>query len=597
MNLLKRLLAVLISLSLVPTASMAQALAKAPAPVAFSATVAAPSISAMPVIGAFSTPTALVPVLAAASLTPAALAPVAAAAATPVAVKPVLEVVSAKITASKPGSLEAASALETAYTGSLSAASADAVPGAPSALSSALKPSAAASSDDSSRVPSPRSPRSGKINVKLLAIIGGAVIVIGLIIGLLVHNGSAKNKVWEQSRAAQEVVKIESAIRSGDAETLFKIEAEARSRQKTSQDADAAKAKTLDAFDGLVALRGGTTGNAASTKPEQRPGGQLFTTWKNRLADAEAQAKQSGTIAPLARALSDLRAEIAKENTVAGVYAQDLRKFQAEVPVIGGAMGEQASKATTELGAFRFEAASEQGLHDQYYAAMRQIVADRLAATSSDFRASLERADRLSTLAAGTLSTLDDLADKVDNDFKTMAAERRAQKDNAAEAGRHTADPVLDAAGKPTYDSAGKAITQDNSQTWKDKAAQNAANAQAAAASAKANIEAFNRDVKTLRGDRAMESESLDKSLPKSADVGNPDWEHGIHRDLLEPWQLGNASTDFTEAEANDARARFGTAKGAVTSVQQTVDQRKKELKAAIDKAIDDEVARESKGW
>lgn len=585
---LKKLLAVALVAVLLPLPSPAQTIAAIKVPA---------SVTAAPVAGA-----AIVSPLNVSASLPATVLPSAAfgapilgavpAAAVPVQALPVLRSVSASISAAS--SDETGRTLTNSYDGALTGvASSEIAPVAgvtPTALPSLARSAAAERVTRAVVTAAARKNQSGAAVSKgtILGIVAG-VITIGALIFVLARNGSEKNKIWEQSPASKQVVQIDQARAAGDATTLFKIEAEARARQKTTQDADAKKAKTLDAFDGVVALRGGVNGNAVSSKPSERPGAQLPSTWKDRLTTDEAAARRSGDISRLARTLADLRAELAKENAAAGIYSEDLRKFQAEVPTFGGAMGAQADKASKDLNEFRAEAETEQALHDQYAAALRAIVSERLAATNPAFRGELERADRLARIASGALSTLDDQADKVDRDLKEMAAQRRAQRDNLAEADKHTADPGLAPNGDP--------IITDNSQDWKDKAAQNAANAQAAAASAKANIEAFNRDLASLRRDAALQEEGLDKSLPRSARVGQPDWQNGINRDLLEPWQLEDAARNFTEAEANDARARFGTAKGAVDAVQSAVKTRKNEVKQRVDEAVDAEIARQTKNW
>lgn len=594
---------------------------------------------AQPVFAASRSLSAPAAPLAALPALPALQAPVitpaqAAAVKTPLAALPQLSVTVAEVAAAQPGSAQAAASLdrhfeaaqpkasvsETSVTGSLSAA-------APSTLSPATSSTPAAR-------PAPRAVRSsdgGAVNAKVLAIVGAVVVTIAIVVGMFIHNGKKQDEFWKSSKASADVVLVEKARRSGDAETLLKIAAEARKRQAAEKeqvaDAKARHSDTVDgkkvsdveklaAFDGMVAARAELGANELGKDASKRIGGRRPEEWKQEIGLLDAEAKAAKFDGAVGRQLEKLQLEVARE-TAAGDQAQaDLAAFDAKVPGIGGGLlKEQSRLAGGELQKFRAdEVGAEAALYNAELAAVRGRIYDRLAAGSAEFRGHGERRDALTAVESGTLKSAVELAKSLDNDLRDMTqhlANKTARLKNAekllAEAEQLTHVPIYvqakDAQGNPMVDGQGRPVMvldryedqsgpkRDAARAERDAARSEADQARGLAISADRGAVALRTLVATLRRDGTLEREGLIGQIPEKV----PSIRVYIGYDW---YDVGSADLEFflnqlTEQQANEIRARFNGTLGGLEQARAEVQKRASAESDWLSRRVTDELQRE----
>jgi hypothetical protein len=554
----------------------------------------------------------------------------------PAAALPALQKLSAETGAAKPGSVESAASLDrhfdAAGSNGKNGSDAPSVLGTVSGASSSLSPSGA-SSPSPRATPPPRSPRDGQrgaVNVKLIAIIGGVVLAVAILVGALLHSGHKQDAFWKDSKASTDVVAVETARRAGDAESLFKIAAEARKRQaqETEQVADAksrhqdkigaqsvSDVEKLAAFDGMAAARAELGANDVSKDAARRMGGRLTSEWQAKLGTLDAEARAAGFEGKVARELDVLGTEVAGERAADARLQADVSAFSDKLPTLGGGLlKEQAQKARGELSAFESnELNAEAALQAQEAGAVRGRLYARLSSGSSEFKSHADRRDALASLADGSLKSAVELSESLDNDLRDMSTHLASKTTHLKEASRwddeaqrlqrvEVKDQAKDAQGNVMHDAAGNIVytvhyedqsgpARDNARRERDAARSEADQARGLGVSADRSAVALRTLVVTLRRDPLVAREGLQASVPATVP--------GIRVYIGYDWyDVGSADVDFflnqlTEQQANEVRARFGGVVEPLRQAQSEVNGRRSSESGWLDKRVDDELARE----
>lgn len=487
---------------------------------------------------------------------------------------------------------------------------------------SGLKPSSPAERQaESSTVPGKDLSRNSKPGRSSWIRIAAGFLMAAVIL-VITSCGKSKSDLWESSKSNQDIVAIEKARRAGDAETLIRIAREARTRQARSKELvadaksrgsktvnnatkdDVKTAQAYEAFDGLVGARGETNGNAVSRDPQQRIGEELPATWQERIAAAEAEARRSGFEGALALQLEALRSELGRENAAAGRIEGDIKSFDEQVPFLfGGRLKEQSAKAQQDLDEFKnTELTPEEALYQAAAASMRQRVSARLAQKSQEFQGHLSRMDRLAGLAEGQLKSAAELARAIDDDLRDMAVHRHNEAYNLLMASQNervaVRKPAFDRHGNPVYDAKGnrvyRTVYEDQSGPYRALAASEASAAQASAAGAKRGLEILRGMIASLHRDSAIQAEGLGPALPSGTNGTQIDPGHGPIFDFWADSTWAFFSNQFSEAQASEARARFGGVVEPLNRVEQEVARRRGAEAGWLQEQIEREIDRQA---
>lgn len=545
-------------------------------------------------------------------------------------------------------------ALDRAYTGSeaqgaptVSAASPSGGSGGGSG--SNLAPSSPNSAPQGSRVPSARSrmtSQRGAANVKVIAAIAGAVLVVALVIGLFIHRGNQKDKLWADSPAAAAVVQVETARRANDAETLFKIAAESRQRAaaRAEKIADArtrrlekvgersiAQEETLLAFDNLAAARAELNANEVSNDPARRIGKERPATWTSRLNELEADAKTTGFEGRIGTSLDSLAAEVSGENKAVAGLSQDVATFEQTVPSLGGAaLKEQREKARADVAGFQGEINAESGEHGSKLNAVRGRIYSRLEAGSAEFRDRSARRSALSTLESGTAATAATRAASVETELRAMADKIKV-RDEALKASVTLTDeakaadaearrleraevkvPVKNPDGTQATDANGSLLwtieIQDLSGPKKQEAAEKRRLAQAKLDEAhNAAIAARDAAVRAGRDrDELVRQAQLlaDDQTLKLEKLASPTQIPGVSVYVVWRWvDLDRQSVEFfyatlTYDQANELRAKFSATKGSFDEAKRAIGAARDAQANWLNGKVTEELERQKKaGW
>lgn len=511
---------------------------------------------------------------------------------------------------------------------------------------SGLQPS---SPNNSQRQPDgPRRPfnsQRGAANVKVIGIIAGAVLAVALIIGLIIHHGNQKDKLWSNSPAAAEVVQVEKARRANDAETLFKIagEAQKRAADRAEKIADAKSRRSdkvdgrsideeqsLKAFDELAAARATLNANEVSSDANRRVGKVRPETWNGKLNELESEAKATGFEGRIGNELDSLQGEIGVENKSLSEIGGKLADFEKQVPSFGGAaLKEQRQKAQADLAAFQKEVTGEFDQHSAKMGAVRGRIYDRLQQGNAEFRQVASRRDALAKLEAGPATTAADRASSVETELRNVADKLKIRDDANKEAVRlsdeaktHDAEakrleraevkvPVKDPqTGQQARDANGNLLwtieIQDLSGPEKEKAAQARRDAQAkldearnaaiaardAAVRAGRDRDDLVRDADLLRNDETLKGLRV-ASVPSSVP--------GVSVYVVWRWvDLDRQDADFfleviTYDQANELRAKFSTVKGGFDETKRAVGEARGAQDSWLSKKVTDELERQKK--
>ncbi|MEK9145086.1 MAG: hypothetical protein AAB339_05710, partial [Elusimicrobiota bacterium] len=400
-----------------------------------------------------------------------------------------------------------------------------------------------------------------------------------------------KKERWENSKSNQDIITVEKARRTGDAESLHKIAVDARARQARMKeriaDARSRGSKTVDdsskdsvkvasayeAFDGLAAARAELNANALSKDATRRIGLERPEVWTERVTGEEAAAKESGFEGALALRLQTLSSELKTQEAAVSRIEGDLKSFDEQVPALfKGRLKEMSEKGKKDLAEFKTaEAAPEKALHETANSAMRGRVSDRLGKENAEYLSHRERLEKLAMAAEGVLKSSVDLARQVDKDLGEMASHERQRLVYLGLASMNERVPVT------KTDEKGNSYVEyeDHSFTYKALAASEASAAHASAASARAGVEALSKILPLARKDAVLQEEHLTAGLPSPEKTNIPSGSGGVFFDFFIPATWNLFGSLFSESQANQARARFGPVLGGIEAVHREVEARR----------------------
>ncbi len=438
----------------------------------------------------------------------------------------------------------------------------------------------------------------------VVSIILGVVAAVAITIGVIWHNAQKKNDEWQNSKSNQEIVLVERARRANDAETLYKIGQDARTRQARMNeriaDAKSAGSKKVDdktgddlgqakfyaAADGLVGARAEMNHDQVSQDPAKRIGEVPAPAWKQRLADENAKAKTSEFEGDLAVALQGLKAQLGRVDAKDQGLKGDIDNFHKEVPgSFKGRMGEMENKARADLNEFEStDVQPEHALYDQLNGEMRGRVSAKLAAGSAEYQGHLAHLQRLSD-ADEQLKPALEIAVQIDKDLKDMASHEHNRQFNLLLASQNENVEVDD------YDNQGRKTGshyEDHSGTYKALAASEGAEARASAASAQGGVKALHAILPLLRNNKTLKDEGLASLIPQ--DPRNVAQNGSVFFDFWIPASWNLFGSLFTESQAGQAQAAFAPILAQLQGAQQLVGERQNGENGWVNGAIDQDL-------
>ncbi|MBI4676358.1 MAG: hypothetical protein HY748_02120 [Elusimicrobia bacterium] len=462
-----------------------------------------------------------------------------------------------------------------------------------------------------SEVPAPKKdapaqdPNQAMLNPGIIVAIVAAVAAVGTGIYLWLR-GKSKNDKWENSKSNQDIIALEKARRDNDPAPLAAMKTEARSRQKRMEERVAyaqsagkkevelsegktisvKEGKTYAAFDGLVAARAEMNENAVSKDASKRVGGELPSTWQQNLSGLESQAKSSEFEGSLALSLKSMQAELGRQDAALAQYVGDVTKFDENVPgLFGGRLKEMTKRGQADISEFRTsEIAPEKAAFEKFNGAMRGRVSGRLANRDAEYQGHLARLENLTGAAEGTLKSAVEMAQEADKAMQEMASHERSRAMYLLLASQNENVEVVD------YDSQGRRIGshyEDHSATYKALAASEGAAARASGATAQAQIKALSTIIPLLHKDPVLKAENLTFALPTQSNTRVGGQGGSVFFDFWLPASWNFFMTMFSESQALQARSAFAPVKGALESVLNEVNSRRKGEVVWTDKQID----------
>ncbi|MBI5208516.1 MAG: hypothetical protein HY927_00920 [Elusimicrobia bacterium] len=470
------------------------------------------------------------------------------------------------------------------------------------------KPSKTTGAKRTREVPSPvkepvENPQQASIGIVIAIVAAVAAVGTGIYLWL---RGKSKNDAWENSKSNQDVIALEKARRDNDPAPLNAIKTESRGRQKRMDErvANAQSAgkkeielsngksisvkegRTFAAFDGLVAARAEMNENAVSKDSSKRVGGELPSTWQQNLSGLETTAKSSEFEGALAVSLKSLRAELGRQDAAQAQYEKDVARFDETVPgLFGGRLKEMTKRGLSDIAEFKSsEIAPEKAAFERFNGAMRGRVSDRLADRDAEYQTHLARLQDLTGAADGTLKSAVEMAQGADKDMADMASHEKSRAMYLLLASQNENVEVVD------YDSQGRRTGshyEDHSATYKAMAASEGAEARAAGASAQAQIKALSKIIPLLHKDPVLKAENLTFALPTQSNTRVGGQGGSVFFDFWMPASWNFFMTMFSESQALQARSAFAPVKGALESVLNEVNARRKGEAAWTDKQID----------